>query len=297
MTTPLQEIEEQLLSEKGIRLFLKRDDLIHPHISGNKYRKLKYNLEEARKQGRKTVLTFGGAFSNHIYAVAAAGKEFGFETIGLIRGENNVPLNPTLSFALECGMQLHFITRDAYRDKENPEYLARLHRQYGDFYLLPEGGTNALGVKGCAEIVSEISKAYDFLCCPCGTGGTLAGLIAGDAGKNTLLGFSVLKGLKDLEGRIEELIRDYSGRDYANWSVNHDYHFGGYAKVNETLFSFINSFNDQHHILLDPIYTGKMMFGIYDLIRNNYFKSGSAIVAIHTGGLQAWEGFKENKKC
>jgi 1-aminocyclopropane-1-carboxylate deaminase/D-cysteine desulfhydrase-like pyridoxal-dependent ACC family enzyme len=283
--TPLEQLAASLLSEKKVRLFIKREDLIHPYISGNKWRKLKYNLIKANHDQKTTLLTFGGAFSNHIYAVAAAGKEFGFKTIGIIRGERIVPFNPILSFAVSCGMELNFIAREEYIHKEEPDFIRQLRHKLGDFYLLPEGGTNILAVKGCAEVVCEISIDYDYLCCPCGTGGTLAGLIAGANGKNMLLGFSVLKGMNDLEEKIESLVNDFSGNEYFNWSISHDYHFGGYARVNKTLLSFIDNFKKCHNMGLDTVYMGKMMFGIYNLIQNDFFKPNSTIVALNTGGL------------
>ena len=282
----LQELFDPILSRRSIRLFIKRDDLIHPHISGNKWRKLKYNLTEARKNNYSTLLTFGGAYSNHIYAVAAAGKEFGFKTIGLIRGEKVLPLNNTLSFAEACGMQLHFISREDYRLKEETNFLDKLSKQLGNFYLLPEGGTNMLAVKGCTEIIDEIAVDFDYICCPCGTGGTMTGLCCSIAEEKKVIGFSVLKGMNDLEGKVEKLILDFCGRKLKCWSVNHDYHFGGYAKTNETLFSFMAEFESAHAIALDQVYTGKMMYGVFDLIKRNYFKPSSTIIAIHTGGLQ-----------
>jgi 1-aminocyclopropane-1-carboxylate deaminase/D-cysteine desulfhydrase-like pyridoxal-dependent ACC family enzyme len=212
LPTPLQEIHSRLFETRHVRLFIKRDDLIHPPISGNKWRKLKYNVLEAKDQQKKTLLTFGGAYSNHIFAVAAAGKIYGFDTIGIIRGEKAESLNKTLSFALDCGMLLHFISRNDYRKKDDPAFIDRLRRTFGDFYFLPEGGTNLLAVKGCAEIDSEFDIEYDYLCCPCGTGGTLAGLIVGNNGKKSLLGFSALKGMTDLDLKIETLVYEYSGK-------------------------------------------------------------------------------------
>ncbi|MEO6168011.1 MAG: pyridoxal-phosphate dependent enzyme [Chitinophagales bacterium] len=293
MITPLQELYDPLLASKQVQVFMKRDDLLHPQVSGNKWRKLKYNLKKAKVKGNQTLLTFGGAYSNHIFAVAAAGKEFRYKTIGIIRGEKPDPLNETLSFAIACGMQLDFISRTSYGEKEEPHFIKSLHEQFGDFYLLPEGGTNGLAVKGCEEIIAEIEVDYNYLCCSCGTGGTLSGLIAGDQGTHKLLGFSALRGLRDLEGKIEELVTGYSNHQFSNWSINHDYHFGGYAKVNALLFSFIREFYLTQNILLDPVYTGKMMFGIYDLVRNNFFMKGSVIIAIHTGGLQGWNGMND----
>ncbi|MBA2407614.1 MAG: 1-aminocyclopropane-1-carboxylate deaminase/D-cysteine desulfhydrase [Chitinophagales bacterium] len=286
--SPIIEIYDELLFDKGIRVLIKRDDLLHPVISGNKFRKLKFNIYEAQKEGQKRLLTFGGAYSNHIHAVAAAGKLFNFETIGIIRGESNYPLNNTLNFAADCGMRIYYISREEYRKKEEPAYIKQLHEHFGEFYLLPEGGSNALAIRGCAEIIKEITVPYDFLCCPCGTGGTMAGLIGGVAGQKLILGFSVLKGMNDLEEKVVNWVYNYSGAKFSNWNINHFYHFGGYAKKSSTLFSFIRNFQLKNNILLDPVYTGKMMFGMFDLIRKDYFRRGSTIVAIHTGGLQGW---------
>ncbi|MEP7128682.1 MAG: pyridoxal-phosphate dependent enzyme [Chitinophagales bacterium] len=283
MVTPLQQLSDPLFEEKHVVVFMKRDDLIHPQISGNKWRKLKYNLQEAREKNYQTLLTFGGAYSNHIYAVAAAGKEFGFKTIGIIRGEKVLPLNQTLSFASDHGMMLQFISREDYRQKENDDFIEKLRHEFGNFYLLPEGGTNTLAVKGCKEIVDEISIPYDYICTAVGTGGTLAGLIAGSNHQLHVVGFSVLKGMMDIEEKTERLLFEFCGARFSNWTINHDYHFGGYAKANEELFTFIDQFKDQHHITLDPVYTGKMMFGIYDLIRKDYFSKHATIIALNTG--------------
>jgi 1-aminocyclopropane-1-carboxylate deaminase/D-cysteine desulfhydrase-like pyridoxal-dependent ACC family enzyme len=293
--SPLLEIYDTLFNDKNIRLLIKRDDLLHPIISGNKFRKLKYNIWQAKKDGQKRLLTFGGAYSNHIHAVAAAGKQWGFETIGIIRGERNYPLNDTLSFASKCGMKIYYISREEYRRKIEAEFIEQMHNNFGEFYLLPEGGSNLLAVKGCAEIVREISVPYDCLCCPCGTGATMAGLIAGSHGEKAVLGFSVLKGMRDLEENVAQWVVKYCGKEVINWNIIHEYHFGGYAKVNPSLFSFINDFHLKHNILLDPVYTGKMIFGIFDLNRKDYFRGGSTIIAIHTGGLKGWDGFISNQ--
>jgi len=282
-------IKDPLLAEKGLKLWLKREDLNHPVVSGNKWRKLKYNLEEARVQGHKTLLTFGGAYSNHIYAVAGAGKAMGFETIGVIRGEKHAELNPTLSFAESQGMQLYYMDRNTYREKESEFVINLLKQLYGDFYQIPEGGSNILAVKGCAEIVDEIDIEYDYLCCPVGTGGTMAGLIAGAKGKGTVLGFSALKGsfLTDDVGKLLEK----TNMLYNNWSITDEYCFGGYAKTKPALFEFMAQFEQKQGILLEPIYTAKMLYGIWQMVEAGDFKPGSKIVAIHTGGLQGRAGF------
>ena len=293
MEAPLQKLHDPLLEERGITLWIKREDLLHPHISGNKWRKLKYNLQAAQEQQKCTLLTFGGAYSNHIAATAAAGKAYGFKTIGIIRGEEHMPLNPTLSFATSCGMELHYISREKYRQKQDKAFLQELAIRFNDPYIISEGGTNNLAVKGCTEIVQDININYDYVCCASGTGGTIAGIIAGLAGEKQVLGFPALKGGEFLKQEIEELVINYSGQKYSNWQLVTEYHFGGYAKVKPELVEFIQWFQGQHQVPLEPIYTGKMMYGLYDLIKQDYFEKGSTIVAVHTGGLQGNAGFRE----
>jgi 1-aminocyclopropane-1-carboxylate deaminase len=270
----------------GIELFIKREDLLHPVISGNKFRKLKYNLAEAKRLGYKKLLTFGGAFSNHIVAVAGAGKEFGFETIGIIRGEEleeKIQENPSLAVAQQFGMKFVFVSRDAYRLKDTPEFLEEMQSKFGDFYLLPEGGTNELAIKGCEEILNELDSEFSYVCTSVGTGGTVSGIINGAASNQNIIGFSSLKG-----DFLQKDIAKFANQK--NWTINCEYHFGGYGKVANELIEFINSFYIQYEIPLDPIYTGKMMFGILDLIQNDFFPPNSKILAIHTGGLQGITG-------
>lgn len=290
--TPIEEIKDPLLMKRNISLFIKREDLNHPQLSGNKWYKLKYNLQEAKRQGKNTLLTFGGAYSNHIYATAAAGKIFNFETIGIIRGEEHLPLNPTLAFVKECGMQLYYLNRKDYQNKNSDKIMARLKIVLGDFYFLPEGGSNELAVKGCSEMINKINIEFDYICCPCGTGGTLSGLIEGLNGENIALGFAVLKNAFFLEENVKSLLQKKSENFSTNWDINLDYHFGGYAKFNKQLIDFTDRFTSLTGIPIEPIYTGKMLFGIYDLISKDYFKEGSRIVAVHTGGLQGLNGLR-----
>ena len=292
LPTPLQQLNNKLLNEKQIKLYIKREDLNHPTIQGNKFRKLKYNLAKAKEENHKKILTFGGAFSNHVYAVAAAGKAFDIQTIGVIRGERIEPLNPTLQFAESNGMQLHFVTRSAYRNKYQPEFIQKLKSKFDDFFLVPEGGSNALAVKGCAEIIDEIDIDYDYVCSAIGTGGTLAGLILGTNNYGKVLGFPALKGGDFLQKDIVNLL-DNNANNYTNWQLITDYHFGGYAKFKPELIDFINDFKRQFNIQLEPIYTGKMLFGIFDLIQKDFFEKGTTIIAIHTGGLQGIDGFNQ----
>ena len=273
----------------NISVEIKREDLLHPFISGNKFRKLKYNILEAQKLEKKTLLTFGGAFSNHIAAVAAAGEKYGFETIGIIRGEeliDKIDENPTLTFAQNCGMKFEFWTRTDYRNKEDENLIANLREKYGDFYLIPEGGTNSLAVKGCEEILTDEDAKFDYICCAVGTGGTISGLINSRLPHQQVLGFPAVR-----QENLGELID--GNVNNKRWNLICDYHFGGYAKINAELVNFINDFKDQTTIQLDPVYTAKMVFGVVDLITKNYFPENSKILLIHTGGLQGISGMNK----
>ncbi len=281
---------------KGITLEIKREDLLHPFVSGNKFRKLKYNILQAKAENQSVLLTFGGAFSNHIAAVAYAGKEQGFETIGVIRGDelrDKISENPTLSFAQECGMRFEFVTREAYRHKTETAFIEQLQAQFGSFYLVPEGGTNNLAVKGCEEILTDFDAHFDFVCSAVGTGGTISGLINSALPHQKVLGFPALKG-DFLQNEIHKFVNN------KNWELITDYHFGGYGKVTTEFIEWMNWFYAQTGIPLDPIYTGKMVFGVMDLIQRNYFPPKSKILMIHTGGLQGIAGMnakleKQNK--
>lgn len=292
--SPLQCLHSPLLDNAGITLYVKRDDLIHPQFGGNKWRKLKYNLIYARENQFDTLLTFGGAWSNHIYATAAAGKHFGFKTIGIIRGEQHSPLNATLSFAKACDMQLHYISRAKYRQKNEAQFIQKLKQQYGQVYILPEGGSNRLAVKGCKEIVNEIEhqmrQQFDIICCASGTGGTLAGLITGLKPKQKAIGFCALKGGGFLVDEVRTLLNN--DNPCSNWHIETAYHFGGYAKINNKLIRFMQSFQSQYGFPLDAVYTGKMFYGLFKLIETKTFKRGTTIIALHTGGLQGNAGFK-----
>ena len=275
-----------------ISVQIKREDLIHPFVSGNKFRKLKYNLLQAKVENQETLLTFGGAFSNHIAAVAFAGNEKGFKTIGIIRGDElsgKVSENPTLLFAQNCGMQLEFISREDYRLKSEGSFLENLKQKFGGFYHIPEGGTNDLAIKGCEEILTSEDADFDYICCSVGTGGTISGIINSVLPHQKVLGFPALKG-----DFLKEEIRNFVQND--NWELVTDYHFGGYAKVNEELIVFINHFYLENQIPLDPIYTGKMVFGVVDLIKKNYFPAKSKILLIHTGGIQGIQGMNMKLK-
>ncbi|MBL4605844.1 MAG: 1-aminocyclopropane-1-carboxylate deaminase/D-cysteine desulfhydrase [Flavobacteriaceae bacterium] len=282
------------LQEKNIQLFIKREDTIHSEVSGNKFRKLKYNFQEARRQQKSTILTFGGAFSNHILATAAAGKVAGFKTIGIIRGDElgvdiskTLATNSTLKRAHDHGMRFDFVSREQYRNKMGAEFLKNLQENYGDFYLTPEGGTNELAVKGCEEILTTEDQQFDYICSCVGTGGTISGIINSAQPHQKIVGFPALKG-DFLKEEIKPFVRNQK-----NWELILSYHFNGYGKYTKELIEFINQFKKVTEIPLDPIYTGKMMYGILDMVRKDRFLPGSKILAIHTGGLQGIEGFNQ----
>lgn len=278
---------------------MKRDDLTHPDVQGNKWRKLKYNLEYAKANNYASILTFGGPMSNHIYSTAAAGKMFGLKTIGVIRGYAHLPLTPTLAFAKAQGMELLFLSKGEYENRFSESTLEELKQTYGEFYAIPDGGSNALAVEGVAEMMQEIDIDYDVCCVAMGTGGTTAGCVAGSKGRK-VIGFSSLKGEGNLSIEVERLVHEYSTLENAapvyNWTINNDYHFGGYGKVTDELSAYVQQFEKEQNILLDPVYTSKMMFGVFDLIEKDYFVKGTKIVAIHTGGLQGWRKNNASKK-
>ena len=279
--TIAQNIPDQQINFHDITLTIRRLDLVHPQISGNKFFKLKYNFLEAKRQGYQHILSFGGAYSNHIAATAFAAQQFGFQSVGVIRGEElaDRPLNPTLATAQQFGMKLHFVSRDEYRRKQRPEYLAELARHFPEHYVIPEGGTNALAIQGCQEILKDSDAQFDVICCAVGTGGTISGLIEASHAHQQILGFSALKG-SFLKDEVAQLTKK------TNWNILDDYCCGGYAKTSAALVQFIRDFEAEFSILLEQVYTAKMLMGIFDLIEKNYFPARSKLLVIHSGGLQ-----------
>ena len=270
------------VNNSGLQLFLKREDKIHNIISGNKYRKLKFNLINAKELGFKGLLTFGGAYSNHIPAVAYAAKKNGFKSLGFIRGEeivNKYLENPTLKYSHDLGMKFKFLSRSNYKLKTNENFLRKLKKKFKDYYLIPEGGTNALGVLGCQEILNDNDKEFDYICCSVGTGGTICGLINSSNENQKIIGFSSIN-KNYLLNDITKFVTN------ENWMLIDDFSFGGYGKVNNELIEFMNNFRLKYGILLDPIYTSKLVYGVLNLITNNFFKPNSKILMIHTGGHQ-----------
>lgn len=298
LPSPLHKLEDELFLERGIEVYVKRDDLIHPEISGNKWRKLKYNLLDAHNQEIRQIVTFGGAYSNHIYATAAAGKYFGFETVGIIRGDElNENSSETLRFASECGMKLHFVSRTEYRElRENTEENSFIQERFSHSKLIPEGGTTHLALSGVGEMVDEIIEqlgvAPDYIFCPVGTGGTISGIIANINEDTKVIGVCVLKNGQYLLNEIDNLLKTTSVSNVGrvlnpanvNFEVLWNEHHGGYAKKTPELIDFVSKFNSEHDFGIEPIYSGKMFFAFYKYFLT-IIKPNSKVVLIHTGGL------------
>ncbi len=265
-----------------VSVLLKRDDLLHQVVTGNKWRKLKYLLDDARRAGVSTLLTFGGAYSNHVRALAAAGAAVGFRTIGVIRGEER-PRNDGLAAAEAAGMHLHYLDRATYRRKTDPAVLRDLHERFGDFLLVPEGGTTIHALRGCAEIVDEIGQPFDVIACAVGTGGTLAGISAGLGPGQRALGVSVLRGAMSLDGDVAGLQRAGLGRTLPNWTIDHRHHHGGFARSTPALHAFLDDFERRHGLRLDHVYVGKLMFALFALIADGEIPPGTTVVAVVTG--------------
>lgn len=271
--------------EKNVKLFMKREDLIHPEISGNKYWKLFFNINNYLELNPENplIITFGGAFSNHISAVSALGNQFNLKTLGIIRGEEiekKWTENPTLVYAKRNGMNLKFVTREEYRHKE--KLTEFLKQEFPEALIIPEGGTNKNAVQGIKMMLNNDTKDFDYLCTAVGTGGTVAGLSEFCEDNQEVIGFKVV-GDDSLEKRISELTskRNFHLTDAA---------FGGYGKINDENVRFINDFKMKFDIPLEPVYTGKMMQKVFEMIDAGYFPEGSKILCFHTGGLQGIEG-------
>lgn len=288
----LQEIEDDLFLQKKLKVLVLRLDLIHPLTGGNKYFKLKYNLQEAKALGISNVLSFGGAYSNHIAALAYEAKQNGLNSIGVIRGDElNEKSNPTLKIAKENGMQFYFVDREVYRLRNDPDFYVQLRKKFGEAFIIPEGGSNALAIKGCMEIKHQIDLPFDSIMAACGTGGTIAGIALSMDDHQKAIGIPVLKGAEFLQNEISRLQNEAIGK--FNFSANakipsliYDYHFGGYAKTTEELMDFKKKFESDTNIPLDKIYTCKLFYALYDLINKDHFEKNKTVVVVHSGGLQ-----------
>jgi 1-aminocyclopropane-1-carboxylate deaminase len=295
---PIQQIHSDIADSAGVELSVLRLDLMHPWVNGNKWFKLKYNLLEAKERNFKTLLTFGGAYSNHIFATAAAGKLFGFNTIGVIRGEEKSPLNSTLSFAVQQGMQLMYLDRNTYRQRNTTTLHAELRKRFADVLIIPEGGSNLNGVRGCTEILAQAGD-FDVVCVACGTGTTFAGILLSLC-QQRAIAFPILKNGAFLQQEIETLLQNYLAANLptpnkypCSWELICDYHFGGYAKVNDELLKFSQQFQQTHNVPLDYVYTAKMFYGVMDLLKQGFFRKGDRLLLVHTGGLQGNLGIEE----
>lgn len=292
-TPRIEAIDCELLQRHDVMLNVLRLDQVHPTIHGNKWFKLKRNLAAIEQSGCKRVVSFGGAYSNHIYALAAAGKIFNLETLGLIRGELSKPLNPVLQFAQDQGMQLIAVSRGDYRRKQQQDFLATLAERFGEFSLLPEGGSNALAVEGCMEIADFIRwgepQRPRVLAVACGTGATLSGLIRGVAAKPQpapqVIGVAVLKAHGYLQRETENWLHPHSELILPRWRVVDDYHCGGYAKSNASLHKFIAEFRSWSDVPIEPVYTGKLFYGLFDRVDKGLIPPGTEILAVHSGGI------------
>lgn len=284
--SPVEEISNPLFSEKQVQVFVKRDDMIHPFISGNKWRKLKYSLIEAKKQDKKHLITFGGAYSNHLLATACAGAKFGFKTTGFVRGEE--VKNEPLSLCQLFGMKLIFTDRESYKNKT--ELFEKHFKDDFSAYFIDEGGASLEAIKGCTELIDELPIVYNHLFCAAGTGTTVAGIIKGIKAKSIATQAHVIPVLKRADFLKTE-IETFSGSKI--FDFNQNYHFGGYAKTDKKLLTFIKTFCAETGILIEPVYTGKMFYALFDLISKDTFKPGTKILAIHTGGLTGISGMHQ----
>ena len=296
-TSPLQRVADPAYVQRGVELWVKRDDLLHPVVSGNKWRKLKYNVAEAEAQGARRWLTFGGAHSNHLPAVAASAQAQGRATIGVVRGEEPKALSPTLHTCQALGMQLHIVSRTEYRQRGEKDYQQTLMHQFQADYLIPEGGSSALALPGVAELWQEVDAEFDWAVTAVGTGGTLAGLALGAPEHTQVLGVVALKGYAgQMEREVEALLAQQNARTHG-WRLVHDAHHGGYAKATPALIEFMTHWPQQHGFLLDPIYTGKVFYYLHHRIVAGYFPRGTRILALHTGGLQGIAAFNTRYGC
>ncbi len=279
LPSPLQRLHSPtLLGQSRAEVWIKRDDLISPLFPGNKFRKLVPHLRKVITQRHQRVLTFGGAYSNHLYAFASAIQLLGLEGIACIRGERVEPLNPVLAYAWQCGVRLHFLDRATYRDRHSSALHRVLRQQFGDFYLIPEGGTDADAVTAVAQIAAEISTPFDEVFVAVGTGGTAAGLARGFADRTHVTGVVVLKGAEYLTKDVQAL----AGAD--NWMLDHDHHHGGYAKTTPKLWSFMETVEQESGIRFDPVYTAKALYALHDWLQSPA-NQNKKILFIHTGGL------------
>lgn len=300
LPSPVQSLEHPLFQQHGVRVFIKRDDLIHPIISGNKWRKLKGNLAHAKALNKKGVLTFGGAYSNHIHALAYACQQQGLASLGIIRGEEHYQSNYTLRWAKHWGMTLSFVDRETYRQRHQQGFLDELSKAYPDYIIVPEGGSNSLALSGMAEVMTELGdqQQFDTLMLPVGSGGSIAGLLSNTTkqGANTqssqrILGVAVLKNAEYLVKEIKQLIgKETSSSSTTSWQLLTEHHCGGYAKYSVEDANRLADIIEITGVPFEPVYSGKMVLALFQLLEQGYFAEGQTIMLLHTGGLQGIGG-------
>jgi len=292
---PVQAMKFDLGQGRQFTIDCLRLDQVHPFISGNKWYKLKHHVHAANLAGKSNILSFGGAYSNHLHALAFAGKKLQIKTIGVVRGEKPKILSPTLQDCIDWGMELQWLSRRDYRNVAPVDCIADYSKKYPDTWIIPEGGSSEQGVLGVRELFERMWSTdgmdYDVIACPVGSGATLAGVVSANLGRVRCIGFSALKGVYDLESRVEAHLG--VARNMNPWEISHDYHFGGFAKINTRLTDFISGIHQTHDILLDPVYTGKMLYGLLEWVYQGRIQPDARILAVHTGGLQGWRGFGE----
>ncbi|MFT6310574.1 MAG: 1-aminocyclopropane-1-carboxylate deaminase [Porticoccus sp.] len=278
---------------RQISVVVCRLDQLDMQLSGNKIYKLLANINVAKEQGFNTILSFGGMWSNHLYALAHAGKRYGLNTIGVVRGHEG-QMTPMLADAIACGMTIHFVSPSEYKLKDSAQVRSNLTAKYGEFYAIPEGGANQLGVSGCQLIGKQIEQSVhsdaEYVSLAVGTGTTIAGLCCGLSTSKIVVGVVVLKGMTDLNSDIDQFIQQQNSESVAKLELEHDYHFGGYAKITTELAEFVTAFNRNNSFAIEPIYTGKAFFAIWDKIRSGKIPAGSKVVLLHTGGMQGARG-------
>lgn len=292
--SPLQKINLPALEEAEIQCYIKRDDLLDSEFQGNKYRKLKYNLQYAIDQGYEEIVSFGGAYSNHLHALSFIPELSSLKVTVYVRGEINDPENKTLHQARLKGIRLISLPRNEYRRRSEVEFQRHIMQTHPNGYLVPEGGTNELAVKGVIECGNEIREQLgeepDYCLVPVGSGGTLSGLVQCFSSHCQVIGVAAFRGSESID-QIRQVVLSLSGSTPSNWEILSHFHFGGFAKMTHSLFDFICDFQTETGILLDPIYTSKMVFAFTSLVVQGFFEKGSKVVLIHTGGVQGWDGF------
>lgn len=286
----IDELKDSFLKDFELRLYVKRDDLIHPVVSGNKWRKLKYNLLHLLKEEKEGLITFGGAYSNHLIAVAAACNQHNIPCVGIVRGDKESAFNSTLKKCALLGMKLCFVNRSLYRTKSDKNFIVDNWPQYAGYFMVPEGGANSFGIRGCSELMDEQARIYDHLVVSSGTATTALGILS-SLRKENLIVFSALKREMATEEKLKSAAKHQSKLNQLHYFDEHE--FGGFAKINQELIDFTRDFYQRYGIQLDLIYNAKMFFKLFKLIKQGYFPAGSKILCIHTGGLQGNLGMEE----